>query len=55
MRNSLIYTGKKVTFNYIEQLAYINVIKNEDDFEIRKSLEDQKVISMPIRLELYFQ
>jgi hypothetical protein len=55
MRNALIYTGKKVTFNHNEQMAYTNLIKNEDGFEIRKNMDDQKMNSLPIRLEIYLQ
>ena len=55
MRSSLIYTGKKISFNYNEQVVFQNIIQNEDDFEIRKSLEDHKANSISARLELYFQ
>jgi len=38
--------GKKVAFNYNEQIAYHNMIKNDDNYEIRKIYEESKSHSL---------
>jgi hypothetical protein len=53
MRNSLIYLGKQVAFNYNEQIAFHNMIKNDDEYEIRKSLDDHKSSSLSLKFENY--
>lgn len=53
MKNGLIYMGKKVAFNYDEQMAYFNMIKNDDDYEIRKLYDENKSHSIQQRFEVY--
>ena len=33
----------------------MNIIRNEEDFEIRKNIEDSRINSIPIRLESYLK
>jgi len=53
MKNALLYMGKKVVFNYNERLAYYNMIKNDDNYEIRKMHEESKSHALHQRLEVY--